>query len=81
MYRVQRTTTQSCCICCELSRATELSESIFIVNWTSRPTLTRNPMTGDWHRKAGLILSIQRPHIFAVMESQVRPTEEIEQAD
>ena len=36
---------------------------------------------GDWHRKkAGLIFSIQRPHIFAVMEGQVMPTEETDQA-
>ena len=31
---------------------------------------------GDWHRKTGFILSMQRPGIFAVMEGQARPTEE-----
>ena len=30
---------------------------------------------GDWHRKAGFILCMQRPDIFATMEGQARPTE------
>ena len=29
---------------------------------------------GNWDRKAGFILSMQRPDIFAVMEGQARPT-------
>ena len=35
----------------------------------------------DWHRKAGFIISMQRPDIFAVMEGQSRPTEEADQAE
>ena len=34
----------------------------------------------DWRQKTGVILSIQRPDIFAVMEGQIRPTEETDHA-
>ena len=34
----------------------------------------------DWRKTAGFVLSIQRPHIFAVMEGQIRPTEETDDA-
>ena len=34
----------------------------------------------DWRKTAGFVLSIQRPHIFAVMEGQIRPTEEADNA-
>ena len=34
----------------------------------------------DWRKKTGFLLSTQRPDILAVMEGQIRPTEETDDA-
>ena len=45
-----------------------------------RQAISNTEDFSDWRKKTGFVLSIQRPGIFAVMEGQIRATEETNDA-
>ena len=63
------------------SNTSTSSNVINVVRSTKSYTGEKLEDFGDWHRKAGFILSMQHPDIFAVMEGQARPTEETDQVE